>query len=404
MLVSNAERGDHATAIAELLSWGSEISIAVAFLKKAGADHIASILTTRLASGAEAEIFVGTDFFLTEPEALKRLLELKRYGAISISVADRSAATFHPKVYSARHGTEVRTLVGSANLTGGAMRSNEELSLRLDHEVGGDLARQIDATFDRYRASSRFQPVDPLVLQQYRSAYEIDRREREEYERRRDDALPQAFDLRIIDKWHKRYLVDPEAVTSLKHRRRSRADALRVQRSIAAMRGEPVDRRTRAAFREALGDLMGSAGGRHLWLSGNITRQGSKALDHAKDMIDLFSLARRQGRRPPREGYDAIRRVGDAIPGVGINMATEILCTFAPTRYAVYNGNTVAALSTLGVEAAPYANFHAISPARYEGLCQIIGALGARIGAADLSDADAFLNWIYFEVKAGRGP
>jgi hypothetical protein len=45
-------------------------------------------------------------------------------------------------------------------------------------------------------------PIDPLVLQQYRSAYEIDRREREEYERRRDEALPKAFDLRIIDKWH----------------------------------------------------------------------------------------------------------------------------------------------------------------------------------------------------------
>jgi hypothetical protein len=83
-------------------------------------------------------------------------------------------------------------------------------------------------------------------------------------------------------------------------------------------------------------------------------------------------------------------------------MATEMLCTFAPTRYAIYNGNTVGALGALGIETARYAQFHAISPARYDQLCETIKALGSRIGTADLSEADAFLNWIYFEVKAGR--
>lgn len=404
MLVSNAGQDDHSAAIAALLAWGSEITIAVAFLKTSGANHVASVLKPRLASGAEVEIFVGTDFFLTEPDALERLLELRRHGSLRISVADRSSATFHPKMYSARNGIKVKTLVGSANLTGGAMGSNEELSLRIDHEVGDDLARQIDVTIQRYRSSARFQALDPLVLQQYRSAYEIDQRERAEYERRRDEALPNALDLRVIDQWHTLYLADPEAMTGLEYRRARRAEALQAQRSIAAMAGKPIDRRAKAAFRVLLGDLMGRAGGRHLWLSGNIPRQGSKALEHPDDVIALFALARRQGRRSPRQGYDAIRRAANAIPGVGINMATEILCTFAPSRYAVYNGNTVGALTTLGITAPSRANFHAISPAKYDGLCQAIGALAVRIRAADLSEADAFLNWIYWEVKAGRHP
>ena len=145
---------------------------------------------------------------------------------------------------------------------------------------------------------------------------------------------------------------------------------------------------------------MGSAGGKHLWGSGSIPRQGSKALDHPKKMIELFALAQRASRLRPLEGYAAMRKAAAAIPGVGINMATEMLCTFAPTRYAVFNGNTVGALSTLGIEVAPFANFRAIGPDRYERLCETIKALAARVGAADLSEADAFLNWIYWKVKA----
>lgn len=114
----------------------------------------------------------------------------------------------------------------------------------------------------------------------------------------------------------------------------------------------------------------------------------------------MFALAEDASGRPPRDGYAEVRRAAENIPGVGLNMATEMLCTFAPTRYAVYNGNTVGALGALGIASPQYPQFHAIGPDRYERLCETIKALGARIGAANLSEADAFLNWIYFKKKA----
>ena len=89
--------------------------------------------------------------------------------------------------------------------------------------------------------------------------------------------------------------------------------------------------------------------------------------------------------------------------GVGLNFATEALCTFAPTHYAVYNGNTKEALKTLGISATASTEFRAVSSMRYAKLCETIKALSRRIGAANLSEADYFLNWIYWEVKAGRG-
>jgi HKD family nuclease len=403
ILVSNADSPDHAASIRELFHGAEDIRIAVAFLKRAGAEFIVPILERQLVAGATVDLFVGTDFFHTDPCALKKLLTLKqRHTACMIRVADRAPATFHPKIYAARAGGTFRSLIGSANMTRGALEKNEELSLCVVHVAGDAITQGLDATFERYRKWARLQELDPLVLQQYSSAHAIDKRERDKYEKARDAELPSGIDLRVISDWYQRYLADPKAMSELAARKRSRAKALRLQRAIAALNDGPITQRAKAELREGLGDLMGSSGGAHLWGSGNIPRQGSKALEHEREMIRLFALAQSMSRRPAHEGYEAIRKAGDLIPGVGLNMATEMLCTFAPTRYAIYNGNTVGALRALGIETAQYAMFHAISPARYAQLCETIQALRTRIGATDLSEADAFLNWIYWEVKAGR--
>ena len=216
--------------------------------------------------------------------------------------------------------------------------------------------------------------------------------------------MPASFDLGAITRWHRYYLANAKAMSDLASRKKTRARALKLQRKIAALNESPITQKAKDTLREGLGDLIGSAGGEHLWGSANIQRQGSQAKDHEKEMIRFFALGQSVARQPSAQGYAAIRKSGEQIPGVGINMATEMLCTFAPTRYAVYNGNTVVALSTLGIEVAKYPQFHAISPARYESICETIKALGSRIGADDLSDADAFLNWVYFETKEGWQP
>lgn len=400
MIISNTDGRNHADAIEALLAGAEEIVIAVAFLKKGGANHLAPMLEERLAAGATVELFVGTDFFLTEPSALERLLKVKtRCPSCSVMIADRAPATFHPKVYCARRGKDWRSLVGSANLTGGAIRSNEELSILVDHAEADALTTQLAKTFDRYRSWKRFQALDRLALQQYSSLHEIDRRERERYEKARDREIPNGFDLRGIDEWHRRYLADPATAAAQAARRRSQARALTLQRSIAALASGELDAAARKAVKDGLGDLMGSAGGSHLWSSGSIFRQGSKALGHPAKMIRLFALTEGASRRPPRDGYAEIRRAAKDVPGVGLNMTTEMLCTFAPAQYAVFNGNTVGALRALGIASPQYARLDAIGPDRYERLCDTIKALGARIGAADLSEADAFLNWIYWKKK-----
>lgn len=404
MLISNCGDVNHAKAISDILKNAEEITIAVAFLKLAGAALLTQLLDKRLEAGAEVEVFVGTDFFLTSPEALDQLLSLKqRHPICKVLIAEQASATFHPKAYVARRGDQYRSLIGSANLTSGGLSSNEELSLCVTHATSDPLTGQLIANFKQYRDGARFQELDTLVLEQYASRHRINERERKKFEQARDAALPAPFDLRVIDDWYARYLADPKAMSERAERKHQRAEALKVQKDIAALNQGSIDRKAKAAYQKGLRDLMTSNGGRHLWRSGDIYRRGSEALDHPKEMINLFAVAQAAAQQPSRTGYETIRKIGTPIPGVGINMATEILCTFAPNRYAVYNGNTVGALEALGIGAPTSANFQAIGPARYETLCATIKALGARIGGANFSEADAFLNWIYRKTTNKRG-
>ena len=96
---------------------------------------------------------------------------------------------------------------------------------------------------------------------------------------------------------------------------------------------------------------------------------------------------------PPVEGYAQLRAPAGKIDGVGINMVTEILCTFAPKRYAVFNGNTADALRVVGAD--PPKSVTLFSADAYARVCGVVESIRRRIGGEDLSDADAFLNWIY---------
>jgi HKD family nuclease len=74
-LVTNDGAG-HRAAIRDVFKSANEALIAVAFLKKGGATFLCGELRARLKAGARARVFIGTDFYLTEPDALQTLLDL----------------------------------------------------------------------------------------------------------------------------------------------------------------------------------------------------------------------------------------------------------------------------------------------------------------------------------------
>ncbi|MBB4859279.1 HKD family nuclease [Novosphingobium chloroacetimidivorans] len=396
-LVRNENERDHLAAIEDIMHGATRISFAVAFLKSKGLGRVIGTLTARLENAADVEAFVGSDFCLTEPGALKDLLDLsRRYPQLEVFVAKADArSTFHPKIFLGVGATGAQLMVGSANLTGGAVTQNEEVSVILGLEEKSPLLAEMRSVFSEYRTNPRFEELDEVVLEIYRARFKV----AEEAKRRLETELAagdaSAFDLDKLSLLHAEFRRDKAEMKALRKRRRDRKLAMTVQRQIAGMsRTKSLARRDRDEFANLFRDLITSGDGhRHLWHSGDIHRRGQEAITQPRETIALFAAAEAASQKPPEEGYAEIRRLGGEISGVGINMVSEILCTFAPKRYAVYNGNTAAALRALG--ASPPKSVTLFSAESYARVCGVIEAVRRRIGGEDLSDADAFLNWIY---------
>ncbi len=398
-LVSNESPNDHHAALEELLGTATSIKLAVAFLKAKGLEKIFPMLEARLKAGAEVDIFVGRDFCLTEPAALETLETLsKRYRSLNILAAKAEArSTFHPKLYLGVGPEKAILLIGSANLTGGALTTNHEISVLSTLELSDVLLLEVEAIFTGYRRNERFEVLDSALLAQYRLLFKKAQDARRQIEKDLAASATALFDLTRLNALYAEFLEDRKEMNALHKRQRDRKTARAVQRKIAKMAALPkLSRGDRDAFETHFRNLITSGDGHdHLWHSGDIHRRGQAALKHPKKTIALFALAESAAQLPVEEGYAKLRKPAGAIEGVGINMLSEILCTFAPDRYAVFNGNTAEALRVIGAETPNAGSL--FSPAAYARVCGIVRAVGKRIGGKDLSDTDAFLNWIYQE-------
>ena len=396
-LVRNGALNDHLRALDEIFGRASNIIIAVAFLKSKGLGKIVERLTRRLRAGALVELFVGTDFCHTEPEALEKLLNLsRRHPNLMLWIAkpDRFS-TFHPKTYLGVEGKTARVMIGSANLTAGALGSNEEISLVWEVDADHPVLSDLQTVFLNYRSGGRCEQLDEIVLAQYRRRFKIAEHAKKRVEKEIADSDSNTFDLAKLLSLHIEFSQDRDEAMALEKRRRDRKAALKVQRKIAGMAGSvKLSSVDRANFSTLFRDLITSGDGhRHLWHSGDIHRRGQAALSNPSGTIALFSLAQDAARLAPEEGYAMMRATAAKIDAVGINMVSEMLCTFAPKRYAVFNGNTVGALRAVGAD--PPKSVALLSPKAYGRVCSVVEAVRRRIGGEDLSDADAFLNWIY---------
>lgn len=403
-LVSNSSQSSHRRELLDLLDGADEILISVAFLRSRGLDAVHSQLGACLRSGGRVRIHAGLDFRLTDPEALDRLAKLvRRWPGCNVFLASAKGATFHPKAYLARSGGKYRALIGSANLTGGALDANEELSIRFEGTQEHGLVAQLLSWFSAIEQGGRLEPISALRLLNYRDACAKAREIAERIQREiKSDVLP-PLDLRALNTLFGRYRSSGDEQTQRESRRAARLEALKLQNEIAALGGKRLGTRQANLVRSHLRDLMGSQGARHLWHSHAIFRQGSRALDYPDKLATLFLAAKGQARRMPEQAYEALREHALTIPGVGVNMITEILSTVQPSRFPVFNGNTAGALRALGLQPASLMSKQAFRGWHYARVEEALAAVGSQIGAADFLTVDAFLNYVYFETEARNG-
>jgi len=130
--------------------------IAVAWVRRSGAQALFPALRAFLARGGLLRIIVGIDLENTSREGLRQLLKLEKYGDVGVSVHHNEAqyVTFHPKIYLFRNGNDAKAIVGSNNLTAGGLALNTEAALTLEGSNSSKTIIRIADTLAQWRDPS----------------------------------------------------------------------------------------------------------------------------------------------------------------------------------------------------------------------------------------------------------
>jgi HKD family nuclease len=164
-ILANNEFKNHKTEIVKALDIAEEITICTAFLKFSG---LKSLLEKINQKHFKTTFYVGTNFFQTEPNALKKLFS----DGHSIFLNQDKSPTFHPKVFYFRHQEIVKIFIGSANLTSGGLESNIETSVECDTVTNSLLHQEVIEQFKYFEAKSKKVEILETILD-YENRYNI---------------------------------------------------------------------------------------------------------------------------------------------------------------------------------------------------------------------------------------
>jgi len=128
-------------------------------------------------------LVIGTHLFQTQPSVLERAASLA-----AAAVVPPTGDLFHPKVYLFHNGSRIRAVVGSPNLTHGAMNRNVEASVLLDG-TADDTALTDLCTFV-HGAWRDAEDITPAFLYRYRHQWAAKQAAREELTKFADIRAP----------------------------------------------------------------------------------------------------------------------------------------------------------------------------------------------------------------------
>lgn len=145
--------------LVSLLGSATAVDVTAAFTLESGVRVLEEHLRDVLDGGGHVRILTGDYLGVTEPRALRRLLDLQ--GGVEIRVFESGATSFHPKAYiiTTAEG-EGTAYVGSSNLSESALRNGIEWNFRVI--TSGDRCgfTEVVNAFTRLWEDDRSRPLD----------------------------------------------------------------------------------------------------------------------------------------------------------------------------------------------------------------------------------------------------
>lgn len=164
-LISNQKIENHFTELSNAIDNSDEATLCIAFLKSSGLNQLINGLK-RIKN--KTVLFIGIDFYLTEPEALKTLYK----EGFKLFITKKENKTYHPKIYYFKKDSDITVFIGSSNLTSGGLTSNIETSVKCKCNKDSKFDNEINHLFNEFEGNSVL--VDNIqIINKYEKKYLI---------------------------------------------------------------------------------------------------------------------------------------------------------------------------------------------------------------------------------------
>jgi superfamily II DNA or RNA helicase/diadenosine tetraphosphate (Ap4A) HIT family hydrolase len=156
------------------LERASLVEIAVAFVMASGVARVMPYFEGLLARGGELRLLTGDYLDLTDPDALRRLLDLKlEYpeGKVELRVFISAGRSFHPKAYilTDSSGGQGAAFVGSSNMSASALLEGVEWNYRVVPARDAEGFRQVRAAFSELFKHRSTRVIDEQWVAEYQA-------------------------------------------------------------------------------------------------------------------------------------------------------------------------------------------------------------------------------------------
>lgn len=398
-LVWNSEEGSLADFLRTHIVQANRIDMAVAFLNDRGLSLVEDELQAALDRGCAVRLFVGTDFYLTDPKTLRRLQRsFKQQGRSELFlVGQNPKAIFHPKVYVVEKSEEIIAIVGSANLTGGGLSDNQEACCVFSAPLGSEIQDRFQLLFAQYESAEDVREATIWEIERYAAEHRAFRKqvktaERQAYEEigsipkldedklrahlaeyRANEQQQADYQVRLINYQEARELLDQLASSSVTNE---------------------------AQFRAIWERLIGSASVDRVWHSDYMYRRGHEAVQNFAEVCRMVKAIRDNENLSPRKLFELGQQHASRIRGLGVNALTEMMNTYYPDECAVLNKNPWTSLRYFGLSAFPEPGF--FRGHHYERFNNVIAYIKDLCGFESMGQADHFLNFVYWGYAKER--
>ena len=146
------------------------IYILSSFIMKSGIDIIYDDLKSALEKGADVKILTGDYLYVTQPQALLKLLTLETDN-LEIRLWQSNGISFHPKSFIFKHREHGAIIVGSSNLSRSAITTGVEWNLRMERNASKPTFDQAIQQFIKLFYADETIAINKETIKIYDEAY-----------------------------------------------------------------------------------------------------------------------------------------------------------------------------------------------------------------------------------------